>query len=93
MAVVGRVGEGKSSLISAILGEMEKISGHVNVKVSLCYIYIWKEDTGGQGVNEGKSREESFNKEFDMGWVTKKEYSCSGEYFGFRFYKMNFYIM
>ena len=35
---MGRVGEGKSSLISAILGEMEKISGHVNVKVSL-YIY------------------------------------------------------
>ena len=32
-AVVGRVGEGKSSLISAILGEMEKIKGRVNVKV------------------------------------------------------------
>ena len=32
---MGRVGEGKSSLISAILGEMEKISGHVNVKVGL----------------------------------------------------------
>jgi len=75
VAVVGRVGEGKSSLISAILGEMEKISGHVNVKVSL---YIWKEDTGGQGVNGGKSREESVKNEFDMGWVTKKEYSCSG---------------
>ena len=33
VAVVGRVGEGKSSLVSAILGEMEKISGRVNVKV------------------------------------------------------------
>ena len=29
----GRVGEGKSSLVSAFLGKMEKISGRVNVKV------------------------------------------------------------
>ena len=33
MAVVGTVGSGKSSLVQAILGEMEKISGTVNVKV------------------------------------------------------------
>ena len=32
--VVGQVGAGKSSLLSAVLGEMEKISGHVNVSVS-----------------------------------------------------------
>ncbi|KAI0238037.1 Multidrug resistance-associated protein 1 [Lamellibrachia satsuma] len=38
VAVVGRVGEGKSSLISAILGEMEKISGRVNVKGSVAYV-------------------------------------------------------
>ena len=35
VAVVGVVGAGKSSLISALLGEMEKMSGKVNVKVSL----------------------------------------------------------
>ena len=35
VAVVGHVGAGKSSLISALLGEMEKIEGHVIVKVQL----------------------------------------------------------
>ena len=35
VAVVGTVGAGKSSLLSAFRGEMEKISGHVNVTVSL----------------------------------------------------------
>lgn len=32
-AVVGQVGCGKSSLIAAILGEMEKLRGTVEVKV------------------------------------------------------------
>ena len=32
--MVGSVGSGKSSLISAILGEMNKTLGHVNVDVS-----------------------------------------------------------
>ena len=35
VAVVGRVGYGKSSLVSAILGEMDKLSGDVNVDVSI----------------------------------------------------------
>ena len=35
VAVVGTVGSGKSSLISAFLGEMEKLQGKVNVKVSI----------------------------------------------------------
>lgn len=34
VAVVGTVGAGKSSLISAFLGEMEKLNGNVNIKVS-----------------------------------------------------------
>lgn len=33
VAVVGTVGSGKSSLISAILGELDKLSGKVNTKV------------------------------------------------------------
>ena len=39
MAVVGKVGSGKSSLISALLGEMELVEGHVNVRVSTVSIY------------------------------------------------------
>ena len=34
VAVVGHVGAGKSSLISALLGEMEKVTGRVSVKVT-----------------------------------------------------------
>ena len=35
VAVVGTVGSGKSSLVSAFLGEMEKVSGRANTKVSV----------------------------------------------------------
>lgn len=38
VAVVGTVGTGKSSLLQAILGEMEKVSGSVNVKGSIAYV-------------------------------------------------------
>ncbi|XP_071454824.1 multidrug resistance-associated protein 1 isoform X2 [Hetaerina americana] len=38
LAVVGSVGSGKSSLISAILGEMEKVSGKINTKGSVAYV-------------------------------------------------------
>ena len=34
VAVVGPVGAGKSSLISALLGEMDKLNGQVLMKVS-----------------------------------------------------------
>ena len=33
IAIVGSVGSGKSSLLSALLGEMEKVEGRVNTKV------------------------------------------------------------
>ena len=38
MAVVGAVGSGKSSLLSAILGEMETVQGNVNIQVLFCLI-------------------------------------------------------
>ncbi|KAG5674807.1 hypothetical protein PVAND_004755 [Polypedilum vanderplanki] len=38
VAIVGSVGSGKSSLISAFLGEMEKISGRVNTIGSIAYV-------------------------------------------------------
>lgn len=38
VAIVGKVGAGKSSIISALLGEMEKLSGHVNTVGSIAYV-------------------------------------------------------
>ncbi|XP_042345538.1 multidrug resistance-associated protein 1-like [Plectropomus leopardus] len=38
VAVVGHVGSGKSSLLSAMLGEMERRSGFVSVKGSVAYV-------------------------------------------------------
>ncbi|XP_062618978.1 multidrug resistance-associated protein 1-like isoform X2 [Saccostrea cucullata] len=38
VAVVGQVGQGKSSLLSAILGEMTKIRGSVTIKGSIAYV-------------------------------------------------------
>jgi ABC-type hemin transport system ATPase subunit len=40
VAIVGRVGSGKSSLLSAILGEMECISGKSNIKVCNTNLYM-----------------------------------------------------
>lgn len=37
-AIVGPVGSGKSSLISAFLGEMEKLSGEINVDGKIAYV-------------------------------------------------------
>ncbi len=36
-AIVGEVGAGKSSLLSALLGDMEKLDGRVNILVRICY--------------------------------------------------------
>lgn len=38
VAVVGQVGSGKSSLLSAILGEMDKINGYVGLNVKMRWI-------------------------------------------------------
>ncbi|XP_066905600.1 multidrug resistance-associated protein 1 [Halyomorpha halys] len=38
VAVVGAVGSGKSSFLSAFLGEMHKVSGRVNTKGSIAYV-------------------------------------------------------
>ncbi|XP_053370822.1 multidrug resistance-associated protein 1-like [Clarias gariepinus] len=47
VAVVGHIGSGKSSLLSAVLGEMEKISGNVTVKGSVAYVpqQAWIQNT------------------------------------------------
>ncbi|KAH7710489.1 multidrug resistance-associated protein 1-like protein [Aphelenchoides avenae] len=38
VAIAGRVGSGKSSLLSALLGEMDKLSGFVSVRGSVAYV-------------------------------------------------------
>ncbi|CAG2241571.1 ABC transporter 7,ATP-dependent bile acid permease,Multidrug resistance-associated protein 7,Multidrug resistance-associated protein 1,ABC transporter C family member 8,Canalicular multispecific organic anion transporter 2,Canalicular multispecific organic anion transporter 1,Metal resistance protein YCF1,Multidrug resistance-associated protein 5,ATP-binding cassette sub-family C member Sur [Mytilus edulis] len=38
VAIVGSVGSGKSSMLSAILGEMESMSGKVNLKGTVAYV-------------------------------------------------------
>ena len=40
VAVVGPVGAGKSSLISALLGEMDKLNGQVLMRVSVSLLLI-----------------------------------------------------
>lgn len=47
IAVVGPVGAGKSSLISAFLGEMKKVYGHVFVDGSVAYVpqQAWIQNT------------------------------------------------
>lgn len=39
LAIVGHVGCGKSSLISALLGEMEKLEGEVSIRVGRLIFY------------------------------------------------------
>lgn len=38
VAIVGQVGSGKSSLLSALLGDMERLDGSVNVQGSVAYV-------------------------------------------------------
>ncbi|XP_050432447.1 multidrug resistance-associated protein 1 isoform X1 [Adelges cooleyi] len=47
VAVVGTVGSGKSSLVSAFLGEMDKVTGRVNTKGSIAYVpqQAWIQNT------------------------------------------------
>lgn len=40
VAVVGSVGSGKSSLISALLGEMDRVSGQVNINGNMKIAYV-----------------------------------------------------
>ncbi|CAK9253360.1 unnamed protein product, partial [Sphagnum jensenii] len=38
VAIVGRVGDGKSSILSALLGDMEKLKGSVNINGKVAYV-------------------------------------------------------
>ena len=61
--VVGRVGSGKSSLISAVLGEMHKLKGNVNVNGSMAYVpqQAWMQNaTLKNNILFGKNCDDSF---------------------------------
>ena len=38
VAIVGQIGSGKTSFLSSILGDMEKLNGIVNINVSFTFI-------------------------------------------------------
>ncbi|XP_046653460.1 multidrug resistance-associated protein 1-like isoform X4 [Daphnia pulicaria] len=63
VAVVGQVGAGKSSLISAILGEMEKLGGKANTNGKIAYIpqQAWIQNCSlRNNIMFGKTYNESF---------------------------------
>ncbi|KAL0992606.1 hypothetical protein UPYG_G00095640 [Umbra pygmaea] len=63
VAVVGNVGSGKSSLLSALLGEMEKLEGSVYVKGSVAYVpqQAWIQNaTLKDNILFGQERKESW---------------------------------
>ncbi|XP_059141154.1 multidrug resistance-associated protein 1-like [Physella acuta] len=63
VAVVGTVGSGKSSLLSALLGEMQKMEGRVSIKGSLAYVsqQAWiQNDTLRNNILFGRPLDQSF---------------------------------
>ncbi|XP_063082692.1 multidrug resistance-associated protein 1 isoform X2 [Cavia porcellus] len=65
VAVVGQVGCGKSSLLSALLAEMDKLEGHVALKGSVAYVpqQAWiQNDTLQENILFGRQLQEHYYK-------------------------------
>lgn len=63
VTIVGRVGAGKSSMLQALMGEMEKISGSISMHGRLCYVpqQPWMQNnTLRQNITFGKQFDEYF---------------------------------
>lgn len=63
VTIVGRVGSGKSSLMQALMGEMEKLSGSIAMHGRLCYVpqQPWMQNnTVRQNITFGKQFNEYF---------------------------------
>lgn len=72
LAVVGPVGAGKSSLLSALLGELLKVEGSVNIEGSVAYVpqEAWVQNTS---VVENVC----FRQELDLPWLQKVLEACA----------------
>ncbi|NXG80702.1 MRP1 protein, partial [Baryphthengus martii] len=72
LAVVGQVGAGKSSLLSALLGELEKIDGSVTMKATAAYV-------PQQAWIQNASVEDNilFGKEMDETWFNRVIDACA----------------
>ncbi|NXU55837.1 MRP6 protein, partial [Turnix velox] len=72
LAVVGQVGAGKSSLLSALLGELEKTEGYVTMKGTAAYV-------PQQAWIQNASVEENilFGKEMDETWFNRVIEACA----------------
>ncbi|XP_062491095.1 multidrug resistance-associated protein 1 isoform X2 [Pezoporus occidentalis] len=72
LAVVGQVGAGKSSLLSALLGELEKVDGCVSVKDTVAYV-------PQQAWIQNASVEDNilFGKEMDETWFNTVIDACA----------------
>ncbi|KAK7801049.1 hypothetical protein U0070_012106 [Myodes glareolus] len=74
LAVVGPVGAGKSSLLSALLGELLKVEGSVSIEGSVAYVpqEAWVQNTS---VVENVC----FRQELDLPWLQKVLEACALE--------------
>nr|XP_042132641.1 ATP-binding cassette sub-family C member 6 isoform X1 [Peromyscus maniculatus bairdii] len=74
LAVVGPVGAGKSSLLSALLGELLKVEGSVSIEGSMAYVpqEAWVQNTS---VVENVC----FRQELDLPWLQKVLEACALE--------------
>ena len=72
MAVVGHVGSGKSSLISAMLGEMNVVSGKINTNGKIAYVpqQAWMQ-------NETLKNNITFGKKYNDNLYKKVIESCA----------------
>ncbi len=74
VAIVGRVGAGKSSILSALLGEMEKLEGSVNINGRVAYVpqQAWIQ-------NSTLRQNIIFTNEFNENYYKKVTESCALE--------------
>ncbi|XP_068941401.1 ATP-binding cassette sub-family C member 6 [Petaurus breviceps papuanus] len=71
-AVIGSVGSGKSSLLSALLGELFKLEGHVNIKGSVAYVpqKAWIQ-------NASVEENVCFGQKLDIPWLDRVLEACA----------------